>query len=62
MCSCLSCTCVRTREKNISNLFANDCSILQPEPALAEKYQLARAVVYWYCSAKMVRQCEDRLD
>ena len=39
-----------------------DSSILQPEPALAEKYQLARAVIYWYCSAKMVRHCEDRVD
>lgn len=29
-------------------------SVLQPEQTLPEKYQLARAVLQWYCSSKMV--------
>ena len=30
-------------------------SVLQPEPTLPERYQLARAGLHWYCSAKAVR-------
>ncbi|CAF2850281.1 unnamed protein product [Rotaria sp. Silwood2] len=30
--------------------------ILQPEPTLPEKYQLARATLHWYCSTKLASE------
>ena len=35
---------------NVSFLFN---SVLQPEPTLPERHQLARAVIFWYCSTKL---------